>query len=377
MNKKTISAKPRAARPRASFTPGGGHFNGTGKTGLDACCGRISRVADENICDEDFKAFAWPVSDAEPVDFQLGRGSVPPRYTAKRKKELDKIARMFGFENFADELRDRMKETDEAAEKLNGMSADFGAAVAFLDPRKGGRLRAEFLDFVLSYPRIVVGCEVKIGALHVAEDPGVEAKMDADPSGTRKDANGKTVMVYDWFDYVGKIDTAARSPFDRIVGAFSNYLERIGGSCHSARCEIYKARFALRRVVEALETYPTDGGGEITSAAAEFCSRIEDAIAEISSAYAVRSKSYPKELEEFFETVFKELPRPLKKGAIQETIEDVRTDPEFDFVSKEYGYKKGLTTLEKHFRTWRTEKHPGTIRPKAKDRRRRKGKRSA
>lgn len=184
-------------------------------------------------------------------------------------------------------------------------------------------------------------------------------------------------MVYDWFDYVGKIDAAARSPFDRIIGAFSNYLERIGGSCHSARCEIYKARFALRRVVEALETYPTDGGGEITSAAAEFCSRIEDAIAEISSAYAVRSKSYPKELEEFFETVFKELPRPLKKGAIQETIEDVRTDPEFDFVSKEYGYKKGLTTLEKHFRTWRTEKHPGTIRPKAKDRRRRKGKRSA
>lgn len=347
MNNKTISAKPGAALP-APLSPPGAAFEIDGKT-IEALRKRTQEVLSDVYAGSEFPG----LKSALPVCYVPGGTKTPPRYVA----DVETLNRSVDFcaADFATYVRDVMNAADNLAAKIDVLDTSANVAAETIGTQTGGRLRDEIIFGVLSYPRIDTGTSVKIGALHVLDNTGVD--------------NGG---CDDWSEYLAKLDAAARRAFDRLAGSFTGYLERLAEKHRDARSQLNAARYAFGGVVLALENDPRYYAPLIVEALRKFYDRIDGALSWIEKPASARY--YPNDCVSFFEALRIELIErygrdySTARDAIRSTARDVGERPAFRDVFARYAAsdRQLVEKLLKYFTNYRAAKYPGEVRAKAR-----------
>jgi hypothetical protein len=261
MNKKTISAKPRAAS-KAPLSPRGkasknqtakkpGDANDLAKmleATLDKKLGEIEKRINERIAKavDDIK---FRIDYAETVRlFEHDGTSLLPSEAIPATNQEATPWPYIVFDrsvptNDPDEpdkayIEQQMQGAENCAREIGNRAPDkIGDILDFLDVGESGHFRNKIVERLLNFPRIIIDSEdVKIGALQLFERP-----TNADEEAA--------------------LDQKARAPFDKILAAASGYLEKAEAEFSKGKIKVefskviekfHTTRDTLRALAEAL-----------------------------------------------------------------------------------------------------------------------------
>lgn len=329
MNKKTISAKPRAAS-KAPLSPRGkasknqtakkpGDANDLAKmleATLDKKLGEIEKRINERIAKavDDIK---FRIDYAETVRLfehdgtsLLPSEAIPATYQEATPWPYIVFDRSVPT-NDPDEpdkayIEQQMQGTENCAREIGNRAPDkIGDILDFLDVGESGHFRNKIVERLLNFPRIIIDSEdVKIGALQLFKRPTNADKEAA-------------------------LDQKARAPFDQILDTTRAYLEKAGAQFPEAKKKLHAVHDKLQELAEALEACSgvpgeckesSEAAKAAISAAREARQAIEDGnrLVMFANELKRRSKSSPRGKDHILADLLKEgYAQAFKPGTTQ------------------------------------------------------------
>ena len=252
MNKKTISAKPRAAS-KAPLSPRGkasknqtakmpGDANDIAKmleAMLDKKLGEIEKRIGERI-EKAVDDITFEIAFANDAERRAHDGTsfLPIAAIPAIYKEATPWPRLiFNREAWPNctctpdkaYIMQQMQDAENCALEIGNRAPNIlGDALDFLNAGQNGHFRTNIVERLLHFPRIAIdGEDVKIGALQLFEGP-INANEDA------------------------ALNQKARAPFDKILAATGGYLEKAEAQFPQTKEKLHAVRDKLQELAAAL-----------------------------------------------------------------------------------------------------------------------------
>ena len=348
MKKKSISAKPGAAQP-APLSPPGAAL----KKSKDPMVEELERI-ERQTTEYNAKVSDGRLGGIFPcyaVSFSTGDTSKAPKYILQDRSGIEQRFQAYG-QSFESEIEWEMQLADGLAAYIDARreellkKRDLETVRKTIDTSDRGFYRHQIIGGIISYPRLaVIGSgTIKIGALHVFDDPGVTVPKPVEilvdvPDGEyadmwEEDDDGSQTncrrIENRYPGYCDALDNAARQPFDNLIRATGEYFEALKTCFPTATEKICIAFQKVQRLKEALQQYASnewDGKHPLSDATDAAIDAADAMLATIELAVAngetvAACPAYLEKYSQFFKVVKDALPDEPGYGDIEATIRE-------------------------------------------------------
>lgn len=392
MKKKSISAKPGAAQP-APLSPPGAAL----KKSKDPMAEELERIkrqtAEYNAKTSDGRLGG--IFPCYAASLSTGDTSKAPKYILQDRSGIEERFQAYG-QSFESEIEWKMQLADGLAAYIDARreellkKRDLDTVRETIDTSDRGFYRRQIIGSIIYYPRLVVigSGTVKIGALHVFDDPGVPVPKpveilvevpDGDPADMweeNEDGNPTNCRRIEnrYPGYCDALDNAARKPFDNLIRATGEYFEALKTCFPTATEKICIAFQKVQRLKEALQQYASnewDGKHPLSDATDAAIDAADAMLAAIELAVAngetiAACAAWVNKNSKFFEAVHKEHEK-TPDYSIKDTIKDLIWEDEWKACRR-----LKIETLCDGYTEWMKVYYPKEVRHKKKSNKKRK-----